>query len=185
MLIEPVDDYGNLFFVRDVVPAELVQKIVCTDWLTKTWQRQSGQEQWSRRKIDRDALPWFDHWQQCIDDLWPVLEDLLKYPLSQWKETAWWVDEPGFVCDIHTDGEMPGAMQLCWLGNTDLGTVFYHDKSGQQVRYHFPFESNAGYLMCNRADNTGYRHLQWHGMLTPVPEQTYRLTSYTWIFPKT
>jgi hypothetical protein len=35
--------------------------------------------------------------------------------------------------------------------------------------------------MINRANQNGYRNLLWHGMLEPVPRNTFRLTSYTWI----
>jgi hypothetical protein len=43
---------------------------------------------------------------------------------------------------------------------------------------------NTGYIMINQPDETGYRKLLWHAMLTEVPEDSFRLTSYSWMTPK-
>jgi hypothetical protein len=84
---------------------------------------------------------------------------------------------------MHTDGEMPGAMQMTWIGN-ELGTAFYHYKDHASLRHQFAVEPNAGYLMINNPDPTGYRKLQWHGMLTPVPADSFRVSSYSWLTAK-
>jgi hypothetical protein len=95
--------------------------------------------------------------------------------------TAFWVDEPGFVCDLHTDGAMSGSLHLSWIGT---GTSFYWHKDHTTPRYQVPALPNSGYIMINQVDSTGFRKMIWHGMLTPVPENTFRLTSYTWLTPQ-
>lgn len=184
MLIQPVDHYGDLFGIYDPIPTHLAQQIVNTDWLNLPWRRQEGQETWARRRINEQSLPWIDQWHSHCKSLWPQLSAAIGTDCGSYTGTAWWLDEPGFVCPIHTDGEMPGAMQLSWHGSLpSLATTFYHYKYSQQVRYQFQMWPNRGYVMINRPDINGYRHLQWHGMLTPVPPNSFRLNSYSWIFP--
>jgi hypothetical protein len=58
MQVTPVDQDNNLFAITDVFPQPLVDQIISTDWMTLPWQRQEGQELWSRRRIDNAALSW-------------------------------------------------------------------------------------------------------------------------------
>lgn len=186
MLITAVDHYCDLFVIQDVVPESLVKKILTTPWLDLPWQRQEGQESWTRRRIDNQSLPWIAEWDQWFEQHMPMIERSIGRKLRGYQGTAWWLDEPGFTCAMHTDGEMPGAMQLTWMGNhPDLGTAFYHYKNPDTLRYQFPMQPNSGYIMINSLDSSGSRHLQWHAMLTPVPENSFRLCSYSWLSEKT
>ena len=187
MQVTPVDSYNNLFHIVDVFPQHIVDAVLATDWLNLPWQRQEGQESWARRKIDNLALPWITQWDNYFSKIIPQIEHELGKKLHAYQSiegtgTAWWVDEPGFTCPIHTDGEMPGAMQLTWIGaDSRLGTTFYHYKNPTTIRYKFPMQPNAGYIMINSLTSEGARHLQWHGMLHPVPLNSFRLCSYSWL----
>jgi hypothetical protein len=182
MQITAVDNENNLFWVRDIVPVDLVDQILRTPWMSLAWIKQEGQESWRRRRINDTVLPWIGYWNQYCQQLWPSISEAIGMKLHNYQGTAWWLDEPGFTCGLHTDGEMPGAMQLTWIGAIpELGTAFYNYKDPAALRYQFPMQANAGYVMINNADHTGTRRLQWHGMLTPVPANTFRLTSYTWM----
>lgn len=183
MHITAVDNYGDLFAVIDVVSAELQKKILSTPWLDLKFVRQVGQESWPRRKIVDTEIPWLDQWNQEISEFWTQLEQALQVKLLPYTGTAFWLDEPGFSCPLHTDGEMPGSLHLNWIGHQDLATTFYHYQTSNSLRFQQPFRPNSGYVMTNSADETGYRKLQWHGMLCPVPANTFRLTSYTWVNP--
>lgn len=184
MQIYAVDAWRDLFRVEGVCPDDLVNAILTTEWSALRWQRQEDQQHWRRRRIDSEEIAWIHSWDQHMRAIWPAIESAVGRSLRPYSGTAWWLDEPGFVCDLHTDGEMPGAMQLTWIGvSASLGTAFYHYRDPASLRYQFPMQSNTGYIILNQADQTGYRHLQWHGMLTPVPDDTYRLNSYSWIFP--
>lgn len=186
MQITPVDHYQDLFRVESVCPDHLVQDILATSWSTLSWQRQEGQQNWRRRRIDTQEIQWIDSWDNYLHSIWPQIESTIGINLLPYSGTAWWLDEPGFTCGLHTDGEMPGAMHVCWSGaSQDLGTTFYHHKDPNTIRVQFPMLTNTGYIMINIAREQGYRHLQWHGMLRPVPDNTFRLTSYSWIIPKT
>lgn len=185
MQITPVDSENNLFRVQTVFPDELVQKIVTTPWMELAWQRQEGQESWPRRRINNDAIPWINDWDQHMNKIWGYVEQQLGIVTHGYTGTAFWLDEPGFTCGMHTDGELPGSLHLTWIGTESThGTAFYWHKDPNTLRYQVPMEPNSGYIMINQPDNTGYRKLLWHAMLTPVPENTFRLTSYTWILPK-
>lgn len=181
MQITPVDQDNNLFAVTDVFSQTLVDQILSTDWLSLPWKRQGGQELWSRRCIDNLALSWINEWDQTCQHLWSVMGQEIGYKLSNYQGTAWWLDEPGFTCTMHTDGEMPGAMQMTWIGNANLGTSFYHYKNVNTLRHQFEVSPNTGYIMINRPTADGYRILQWHAMLNPVPVDQYRISSYSWI----
>lgn len=185
MLITAVDDYCDLFAVQDVFPSHIVDKVLSTDWLNLPWQRQEGQESWPRRRIDNSALSWIKDWDNYLEQHISKIEQGIGRQLHGYQGTAWWLDEPGFTCAMHTDGEMPGSMQLTWIGaNPALGTAFYHYKNTDSLRHQFAMQPNAGYIMINSPDTQGARHLQWHAMLTPVPPNTYRLCSYSWLSEK-
>ena len=182
MLITPVDNEPNLYRVEDAMPPELVEKILKTPWLELPWCRQEGQESWARRRINDDVIPWMIEWELACHRIWQDISQAVGFELENYMGTAWWLDEPGFTCSMHTDGELPGSMQLTWIGaNEDLGTSFYWYRDPASKRYQFPMRANTGYIMINRPNNDGYRNLLWHAMLTPVPPNTFRLTSYSWI----
>jgi hypothetical protein len=188
MQITAVDGENNLFQVKDIAPAELVDEILRTPWMELPYVRQQGKDFLKRRKIDNSKIPWTDQWDQHCQHIWPVIAEKLNVKIHNYMSsrdypgTAWWVDEPGFTCAIHTDGEMPGAMQLFWIGSRiDLGTAFYNYKKSDALRYQFPMQPNSGYIMINQPDSQGFRKLQWHGMLRSVPANSFRLTSYVWI----
>lgn len=185
MKITAVDKEQNLFRIEDVFEQTLVDHVLTTDWSNLPWQRQEGQENWPRRRINNCALSWIDQWHKHMQDIWPEVEQQLGIPIHNYTDTAFWLDDPGFTCSMHTDGEMPGSLQLNWIGSDiSHGTAFYWFKDPNALRYQTPFEPNAGYIMINKADDQGYRKLLWHAMLTPVPKNSFRLTSYTWIIPK-
>jgi hypothetical protein len=178
MQITAVDSDNNLFCVQQVMPDHLVQKVLTMPWLDLPWHRQEGQSLWPRRRIHDAAIPWLDEWNQACSAAWGEIMDFTGSKLN-YCGTAFWVDEPGFACSMHTDGEMPGSMQLNWIGTRELGTCFYWYKNPASLRYQTPFEPNSGYIMINQADESGYRPLMWHAMLNPVPANSFRLTSYS------
>lgn len=185
MNIQAVDDEHNLFRIQEVFDQSLVNKVLATDWINLPWQKQEGQENWLRRRVDNSSLPWINEWHQHLRAVWPEIERQLGVPIHDYTDTAFWIDEPGFVCTMHTDGEMPGSLHMTWIGaESTHGTAFYWYKDPETLRYQVPMQTNAGYIMINKTDEFGYRKLLWHAMLTTVPENTFRLTSYTWIVPK-
>lgn len=185
MKISAIDNELNLFRVIDICEQQIVDQVLSTDWLAVPWTKQEGQESWPRRRADNSALPWIEQWHEHMRKIWPDVENQLGIPIHGYTDTAFWIDEPGFTCSMHTDGEMPGSLHLTWIGTADThGTAFYWYKDPAALRYQVPMEPNAGYIMINKPTEQGYRKLLWHAMLTPVPANTFRLTSYTWIIPK-
>lgn len=182
MQITAVDSDHNLFCVQDVFSSDLVDQVLATPWLELPWARQPGQEQWHlRRCIKNNSISWMAQWDQELGQHWTTIQQQLNIKLVPYASTSFWLDEPGFVCAMHTDGELPGSLHMPWIG---AGTSFYWHNNPAALRYQTPAQPNAGYMMINSADNTGYRKLLWHAMLAPVPENTFRLTSYTWLIPQ-
>jgi hypothetical protein len=178
MQITAVDNELNLFQVTQAVSDDLVENISKTDWVNLPWDRQPGQESWPRRRIRNQSLSWIKEWDNYFYNIWPEIEKTLGGKLQPYCGTAFWLDEPGFVCNMHTDGEMPGSLHLNWIGPA---TCFYWYNDPKSVRYQALEVPNTGYIMINRDDSLAYRKLLWHSMSTPVPANTIRLTSYTWL----
>lgn len=178
MQITPVDNENNLFSVEHVFPKELATKVLNTAWPDLPWDRQEGQELWARRRIRDSAIEWLPQWDEHLSNTWYNISKHTGVTTGGYAGTAFWLDEPGFTCGIHTDGEMPGSLHMTWHGP---GTTFYWHKDESTTRFQVPSTPNCGYIMINQPDSTGYRKLLWHAMLTPVPKNTFRLTTYSWI----
>ena len=190
MQITPVDQDNNLFAVTDLVPQSLVDKITQTPWLNLEHTLEDGHKK-LRRRINKDRqLPWIDEFHACIDQAWETIVthtgcDHLEYFNLDGSATGFWIDMPTYTCPIHTDGELPGAIQMYWIGSSqDLGTTWYHYNDPITIRHNFEFKPNTGYIMINQPASNGYRKLQWHGMLTPVPNDSFRVSSYSWLANK-
>ena len=179
MQITAVDSENNLFRIENIFSQTLVEQVLSTDWLNLAWDRQEGQENWARRRIRNSSLAWLSAWDNELLQHWNSIEAHLQIKIAPYFGTAFWVDEPGFTCSMHTDGELPGSLHMPWIGP---GTSFYWYKDPASLRYQVPARANAGYIMINKPDETGYRKLLWHAMLTPV--ENFRVTSYTWITPQ-
>ena len=151
MQIIPVDSEHNLFQVQDVFSSELVDQVLATPWPELAWSRQEGQENWSRRRIKDSAISWLPQWDQELGQSWTKIQQQLDIKLAPYCGTAFWLDEPGFTCSMHTDGELPGSLHMPWIGT---GTSFYWHKDPETLRYQVPTQPNAGYIMINRADST-------------------------------
>jgi hypothetical protein len=180
MQITAVDSEHNLFCVQDVFSSHLVEQVLATPWLDMPWERQEGQENWARRRINNSAISWLVQWDQELGQCWTKIQQQLTIKLAPYSGTAFWLDEPGFICGIHTDGELPGSLHMPWIGT---GTSFYWYKDPDAIRYQMPNTVNTGYIMLHPS-NQAYQKLLWHAMLTPVPAGTIRISSYTWIQPK-
>jgi hypothetical protein len=181
MIVTAVDKNFNLFRVENFMPAPLVEKILQTDWRSLEHDQENFQSKWRRRRIKSSAISWFWEWQTLLETSWKQMIKHMgtcSWPYRTYPSSTFWLDEPGFVCPTHTDGELPGAVQIYWIGDPDQGTTFYHNKDSKSTRHQFEFLPNSGYAMVNLSDSQGYRQLQWHGMLNTVKSDTYRVSSY-------
>ena len=187
MQITPVDRDHNLFAITDLIPQEIVEKITQTPWLSLKYQLEEGNRN-LRRRIFNDQLSWINEWHDCIMQAWTAIEKETKcvhLECQNTDSTGFWIDMPTYTCPMHTDGELPGAIQMYWISSCqDLGTTWYHYKDPNMIRHSFEFKPNTGYIMINQPNRDGYRKLQWHGMLTPVPDNSFRVSSYSWLANK-
>ena len=181
MQITPVDQDLNLFAVSGMIPTTIEQKILQTPWLDLQYSLEEGNRN-LRRRIHDNQLSWINEWHDAVFQVWHTLQKSTGCRHLKYLDTGFWVDMPTYTCPLHTDGELPGSIQMYWIGSTaDIGTTWYHYKDPDKIRHSFKFISNTGYLMINQPESNGYRKLQWHGMLTPVPENSFRVTSYSWL----
>jgi hypothetical protein len=181
MEIHQVDSAGRLYWVRDIVSAELVQQILSVDWL-KLPNDITGPQQanWLRRAINQQAHPVQQQLTTEIQQAITVIERYCGVEFDFIGEPTFWVDYPGFQVTRHTDGELPSAMQLFWIApSTEYGTVFYNTPHRSDVLKQFDFQPNSGYLMLNQPNSDGSQPLLWHGMHRDVPTGGYRMTTYS------
>jgi hypothetical protein len=189
MQITSVDDNNNLFEIVELIPQSLVEEVLQTPWMDLQYKLEEG-NRGLRRRVFNNQLPWIDKWHECIDQAWSDIVkhtgcDHLEYFNLDGNATGFWIDESGYTCPMHTDGELAGSIQMYWLGaSEDLGTTWYHYKDPTMIRHSFKFIPNTGYIMINKPEPNGYRKLQWHGMLNPVPDNSFRVSSYSWLANK-
>jgi len=185
MKITQVDDNGRLFRVEELLPTELMGQILDLDWNSLPWQREDQQEMWARKSVSKESVPVLREACQYIAGLHHWLEERFQIQFeygTNFGNTNWWIDQPGFTTPMHTDGELPLSLQMYYVGNQNLGTSFYtYNNEGALIKK-FDFLPNTGYLMLNGKNPDGSQPLHWHAMLTPVPANTIRVSSYT-VFP--
>ncbi len=186
MKVHNIMPSGHLYHVTDVFPQNLIELIYSIPWYDLEYQRLvigSGK----RRLIS-------NHYKQLVEihdyaqaNIVPSVEELcgVKFTETHHFNISWWLDEPGFRPKIHTDGELPSAMQLYWLPQhrTDLGTAFYQKNDKKHVIHEFASQPNSGYLMFNSHCVDGKKIDLWHDMVKGVPANTLRLCSYLWFGP--
>jgi hypothetical protein len=179
MKITPIDDTHRLFQVEEFVSPELLTELQHLDWSSIPWTKQPLQETWPRRLLD-PTHPTLDKVVTWVNNSMKQLCDDCGIVVKEFVNTSFWLDEPGFTVSLHTDGQLPGSMQLFWVMPTlQHGTVFYNSNCSDDVRFAPSGVPNTGYIMLNNPNLDGSQPLHWHGMLQPVPAGTIRVTSYT------
>lgn len=175
--ITSVEPTSRIWQIVDLFSADQVAEILAVDWLNMPCRRGIAQEHWPRRWIN-EQHPTIQKLNQYVHDLIPKINQAVGTTYTRCNG-YWWIDEPGFTVDIHTDGEMLNSLQMTWIApSDDFGTRFYFDKAGRQLMYQALGRINTGYMMLNHPNSDGSQPLHWHGMLNPVPENSYRLSSY-------
>lgn len=182
MIINSVEPNGYLYSAIDCFPADLITHIVNTDWLSLPYERLDIGFK-LRRLIESQNLPFADLITR------PLIQEILELIQAQCNITFsndhffninWWVDEPGFKPQMHSDGNLPAALQIYFLpvDNLLLGTTFFNSKRTNDILYRFLSKTNTGYIMLNSHLCNGVKKILWHDMEHSVPENTYRVCCY-------
>jgi hypothetical protein len=171
---------GYLYTVDSVFPKHLLSLINSIDWPARpACQLDIG---WGlRRQIEHSDVT--DHTvnDYCFAELKTAIEQAcsVKFtgPTAQ-QGFQYWLDLPGFRPAIHTDGDLPSAVQIYLqpTDRTDLGTAFYHTAQADSEIHQFDSRPNSGYIMLNQPELN--RPALWHDMTQAVPEGVVRLCLY-------
>jgi hypothetical protein len=181
MIIEPI--CPKLFQVTDILPESLVEEIKNLDWLNLPTDTPPFQEMMIRRRIKHEQVLALFKPNQLLEKHGKQIGELLNLKFTGIK-TLWWLDLPGFTSGIHIDSTGHPALQAYWIGpGINYGTHFYstpsRDPTPSTLIKGFDFIPNTGYLN----DLIGHDSEKlYHGMLNPVPENTFRISSYTQFF---
>lgn len=185
MKITAIDGANDLFLVENILPMSLIEYIKTQDFWQYSWEYQEMQADTYRRKLITANQLLFSNINRCYRDKLDQIAEVtnvtfIDQPIVEHRcWSSFWLDYHGFDCHIHEDGAERNysprmAMQIYLTESADnLGTVFYNDALGKQIRYAFPYKINTGYLMLNHPG-------QWHGMINKVPAGHIRLSSYTY-----
>jgi hypothetical protein len=176
----PVGFASRLWQVTDLLTAEQTQEIINIDWLSLKTMQVPQQQSWAREQVLWDE-PEIQSVCRYISSQLPVINQALGTAFAECNGN-FWIDFPGFRCDMHTDGHLANSMQLYWIvPGPEYGTGFYNFKNADTLMYQFESRPNSGYLMLNHPNDNESQPLLWHAMLNPVPEGTIRVSSY-WQF---
>lgn len=176
MNILAVDDVLNLFQVSDIYPQELLAEFTAIDHLQTDWRKEDWQHQYPRRRLIYAADSIYTQLENCVKAHLQTIGKFVDVDMVAC-DTGFWLDLPGFCMNPHLDNDGVRASMQVYLNTnqSSLGTVFYNPDNS--VRYQSQYAPNTGYIMINGPQQT-------HGMNNPVPADSYRISSYTWFYPK-
>ena len=176
MNITAVDRTPDLFQVDSIYSQELLAEFADTDHLQSDWRKEDWQDEYPRRRLIYASDSIYAHLENCVKAHLQSISKIIGIDIAAC-DTGFWLDLPGFCMSPHLDNDGVSASMQVYLNvnESSLGTAFYNaDKS---VRYQSPYTVNTGYIMINGPQQT-------HGMGNPVPNDSYRISSYTWFYPK-
>lgn len=177
MKITPVDSKQDLFYVENFYPDNLLEAFCNQDHTSVPWKKEDWQIEYPRRRLIQTAGSIYDEMNKHVNSKIETISQVTKVNFMC-ADTGFWLDEPSFSMSPHLDNSGVFASMQVFLNNnaSNLGTTFYN--SDKTVRFQPDYKINTGYIMINN-------EAQIHGMTNPVPENSYRISSYTWFYPKT
>jgi hypothetical protein len=177
MKITAIDNKRDLFFVEDFYPKDLLKDFLNKNHLNTSWKKEDMQMQYPRRRLINETGTVYTKINSYVNSLIDTISKVTKANFI-WSDTGFWLDEPGFCMSPHLDNASVFASMQIFLNQNqkDLGTAFYN--SDYTLRFKPKYTINTGYIMLNNGE-------QLHGMENPVPNNSYRICSYTWFYPKT
>ena len=171
-----VDNIVDLFRVDGIYPQELLAEFAAIDHLQTDWRKEDWQAKYPRRRLIYTPDSIYAQLENCVRAHLPLISKNIGLDITAC-DTGFWLDLPGFSMTSHLDNLGVSSSMQIYLNVNDsvLGTVFYNPDGS--IRYQSPYTENTGYIMINGPQ-------QMHGMNNPVPTNSYRISSYTWFYPK-
>ena len=193
MQIQAVDHNDDLWAVSDVFDPDLLARLHSKDLYAYEWQKVNMQEDLLRRELTyskEDVLHEINTQINNKENL-QQLSDTLEVKVHR-VNSKFWMDLEDYIITNHPDNPaVKNVIQIfLWPNDASLGTEFFHNVAesseldeqggwtnpsqeninGLHLRKRFDYMVNTGYIMKNR--------YQIHGMTTPVPKNSFRLSLY-------
>lgn len=173
MHLHSLDQEKRLWSISHLLTDDWVNAIVNFDWINAKHEQGNLS---NRRQITVTGE--VEKFEKQMLNLLPEINQQLGTAFTS-MFGQWWLDLEGFSCDLHTDGQLPNAMQIYWIApGPGYGTAFYHYKRPDQLKHQFLSVANTGYVMLNHLEPNGSQPLQWHAMLNQLEPGMIRLSSY-------
>ena len=189
MQIKPITPQNDLFYVSDVIDADLIERLNHEDLEKYEKANANAQDFLPRKRLyeQEDSLL-----QEIKINVQSKLNDINSILNSKIKkiDVVFWKDFSGFSMNTHIDRpKIDAAMQIYLFSpNKNYGTVFYHANESDveernddqkwwlinkdlEIKHAFKSIQNTGYIMFNHK-------LHAHGVPSTVPKDKFRLSCY-------
>lgn len=181
MEINAIDQYNNLFSLKNIINQNLIDNLVKEDFFSYDFETFENHETRPRRllKITKENIL-----NKISLDLFIKLPKISKILNVDFKtiKTVYWLDLPGYKLGPHLDDDrVHYAMQL-YLWGDPIGTTFFKvDKPSRNLKFRtkdleirkaFDFVPNTGYLMKQN-------DYQVHAVVDTIMKP--RLSCYSWL----
>lgn len=176
MQIVPVNQSNRLFSISHAISQETLDKINSIDWLAHPYKKDDhwvADSVFRRRVLDKSDL------QHTVDlTMQTVIGTINNLCKSDYKIalSSWYLCEPGFQCDMHTDGQKPNVLIMYWITpGQQYGTTFYNSRNWNDIHHEFYGIPNTGFFANYEPEPGSPWPEMWHAAMLPVPPNTYRL----------
>jgi hypothetical protein len=191
MKIYPVDERKRIFQIVDLLDEATFNWVQTVDWLSidSTTFNSGDPKSTFPRKILETSNPNVIKLCNAMQKQLPTINNEIGTTLQDININLW-LDSEGFKMNVHTDEGVERAGVIATLQlylfapNEEYGTEFFTATRYKTIfdsLYKFKSIPNTGYLMLNHLNEDGSLPMQWHGMLNPVPKDTYRLSAYWYL----
>jgi hypothetical protein len=167
-----------LFSIIDAVDTKYFDQIVQIDWLQEPDYTTDYHYGLRRRSLTKRNKV-MDDIDRQISKLIPIINQVTGQKYVRISTGLWQICEPGYICEMHTDGNKPNVMIIYWQAPSDRhGTTFYNSQDTTDIFHEFRSVPNTGFFA--NYDNGGQ---MWHASLAEVPSQQHRLiTQYEFFY---
>jgi len=168
MKITPIDNKPNLFFIKNLIPDELLDELSTINLMELPFAKLKGQENWKRRTLEVESHSVFDKIFWCIDSQRELISSSIGLNIA-YASPNYWLDLEGMTVGTHIDNPNVNVVMQLYLSDCDnAGTNFYNVKDSEieirddeqkwwynnttvepRLRHAFECVKNTGYIMIN------------------------------------
>mgnify|MGYP003654484445 FL=1 len=168
MNITQIDNKPDLFFIKNLIPDELLDELSTINLMELSFSKLRGQEDWQRRTLAVEVNSVFDKITQFINSQRELISASIGLNIA-YAGPNYWLDLKGMTVGTHIDNPNVNVVMQLYLSDCDnAGTNFYNVKDSEieirddeqkwwynnttvepPLRHTFECVKNTGYIMIN------------------------------------